>query len=83
MAVLLRIILLIGNASLLVFFVTMISEYHTTFYWWVYGPLIFLALNFVYLLLGPNRPKWRVFSLIGLWLDAQENDLRKRAGQDK
>jgi uncharacterized membrane protein len=52
MAVLLRIILLIGNASLLALLAYVISYKYTTVYRETYGLLIFLALNFVYLLLG-------------------------------
>jgi len=82
MAVLLRIILLIGNASLLAFFVTVISDKHFTPDWRTYTLLIFLGVNFVYLLLGSD---WRVriFRLIRLWFDAKESELRQRANQSR
>ena len=45
------------------------------------GVLTLLALNFFYVLLA-NRPfNWRVLRLIGLWFDAKESELRRRAGQ--
>jgi len=46
-----------------------------------YGMLIFLVLNFVYLLLGDQLFNWRVSRLIDLWFDAKENELRQRADQ--
>ena len=78
MAMLLRIILLISNASLLAFFAKMLSNRFFTPNWRTYALLIFLVFNFVYLLLGST---WhiRVFRLIGLWFDAKESELRKRA----
>jgi hypothetical protein len=61
--VLLRIILLIGNASILALLAYLISYKYTVYWpttlsvvvifvWETYGLLIFLALNFVYLLLA-------------------------------
>ena len=42
--------------------------------WLEYGIWIFLVLNFVYLDANTsNRPIWRLFGLIGLWIDATEN----------
>jgi hypothetical protein len=48
-----------------------------------------LALNLVYLVFGVNRPFFsgasrlpgRFSRLVGLWLDAKEAELRKRAGK--
>ena len=48
--------------------------------------LLFLALlilNLVYLLFAPSQPKHagRFSRLIGLWFNAKEAELRKRAGK--
>ena len=87
----LRIILLVGNA---VFFAWLAYIMATVpgsapddpTAWLGYGIFAFMVLNFFYLLLGngpSNWRNWRIFRLIGLWLDAKENELRKRAGQDR
>jgi len=47
------------------------------------GVLTLLALNFFYISLANQPLNWRIFRLIGLWFDAKESELRRRAGQDK
>ena len=85
MAVLLRIILLASSPLLLAWLVTIVTDKNV--YWWVYGLLIFLPLNFIYLL--ANQPfkwrlsNWRICRLIGLWLDAKESELRQRADRPR
>jgi hypothetical protein len=95
----LRIILLVGTACLFAFLAyiaiadTVIrSRAHAPLLTGVFlsqcGVFLFLGLNFIYLLLT-NQPSnwrisnWRIFRLIGLWFDAKESELRKRARQDK
>jgi len=93
---LLRIILLIGNAGYFAFFGYLsITERQGA--WWaplaLYALVTCLALNFIYLLLSvqpsdwrtPNWriPNWRVFRLIGLWFDAKESELRRRADRSR
>ena len=79
---LLRIILLIGNASILAGFAYETYE-HGQPNRQLYGLLIFLALNFVYLLLADQPSSGRIFRLIGLWFDAKESELRQRANQSR
>jgi hypothetical protein len=52
------------------------------------GMISLFVLNFAYLLQTTppanwRTPNWRIFRLIGLWFDAKESELRRRAGQDK
>jgi hypothetical protein len=83
----LRIILLIANTALLV---TLAYLYSTRGLpsgedrLPIYGITIFLALNFVYLLLLDKQVLNRRFSrLIDLWFDAKENELRQRVNQSR
>jgi hypothetical protein len=81
---LLRIILLVGNASLLALFAYQINYEYMQPDWRMYGLSIFLTLNFVYLGLADQPSNGRIFRLIGLWFDAKESELRQRADrQDK
>jgi hypothetical protein len=85
-----RIILLVGNAAFfawLAYIVTTVrgSSKDPTF-WLAVGILTFLALNFLYVLLVPyifQRNSSRLFSLIGLWFDAKESELRKRVDRSQ
>jgi hypothetical protein len=45
------------------------------------GVLTLLALNFFYVLLGNQPSNWGALRLIGLWCDAKESELRRRARQ--
>ena len=85
---LLRIILLVGNAAIFAWlaylFATNIGLPKSPQSWFGLGVLICSALNVLYLLLANRRPlNWRIFRLIGLWFDAKESELRRRARQDK
>jgi hypothetical protein len=80
---LLRIILLIGSASLLAFFAYQINYEHMHPDWRMYGLMIFLSLNFVYLLLGNRPSSGRIFRLISIWFDAKESELRQRADRSR
>jgi hypothetical protein len=51
--------------------------------WFGYTLTTCLALNFVYLLLNEQKLNRRIFRLVGLWFDAKENELRKRANQSR
>jgi hypothetical protein len=82
---LLRIILLVVNA---VFFARIgylcitnpPVEGDVEGYLLVYGLLVVLAFNFVYLSKGSN---WRIPRLIGLWFDAKKSVLRQRADRSR
>jgi hypothetical protein len=90
----LRIILLIANAAYFAgwgYVVTMARP--TSAEWWTY-PIAYglgacLAFNIAFLWMGKDGHSrfrlsdWRIFRLIGLWFDAKESELRRRAGQDK
>jgi hypothetical protein len=80
----LRIVLLIGNTLLFVVLASDIAgaSHRDPEIWIAWGILICLALNFVYLL-AHKGSSGRIFRLIGLWFDAKESELRRRAGQDK
>ena len=83
---LLRIVLLIANAALMVFFAYLYSNKGPPQGGEalpVYGIAIFLVLNFVYLLLSNQLPDWRIFRLISLWFDAKESELRQRANRSR
>jgi hypothetical protein len=83
---LLRIVLLIANAAVFACFGYFVVAEADISEWYQYlvdfGLLTFLALNVVYLLLH-KRSDWRIFRLIGHWLEAKESVLRRRARQDK
>ena len=51
--------------------------------WFVYGIWISLALNLFYLVLNSSEHSLgRISKIIGLWLDAKENELRSRAKRE-
>jgi hypothetical protein len=82
---LLRIILLVATAG---FFASLAYDVATKGgrddpTWLAYGIFAFLALNFIYLLLGNRTSNWRIFRLIGLWFDAKESELRQRADRSR
>jgi hypothetical protein len=82
---LLRIILLIVTAgffALAVYSVATKGGSHDPT-WLAYGVFTFLALNFIYLLLGNRPSNWRISRLIGLWIDAKESELRQRADRSR
>jgi hypothetical protein len=83
----LRVILLIANAVLFAWlgYIVVVTEepsYDPDFAL-ACGVLTFLALNFFYVLLAHRTPNWRIFRLIGLWFDAKESELRKRADRTR
>jgi hypothetical protein len=61
--------------------------------WFVYGWLICLVLNFVYLVMNPRTDANatrvsgtktpRVFRIVDLWFDAKETELRARANRSE
>jgi hypothetical protein len=61
--------------------------------WFVWGWLICLVLNFVYLVMNPHSgtntsrvsstETPRVFRIVDLWFDAKENELRARANRSE
>ena len=82
---LIRTILLAGNAVLFAWLANnmdgpLVQDAQS---WFALGMLAFLALNFVYLLLGNQLFNWHVFRLIGLWFDAKESELRQRADRSR
>ena len=51
--------------------------------WFIWLIWVGLALNFFYLFSNSSKPSsGRISRLIGLWLDAKENELRSRAKRD-
>jgi hypothetical protein len=84
-----RWVLLAANAGLLAWLLYLMGSRTPApgEHWLAYTLLICLALNCVYLLLGNNRPSnwrnWRIFRLVGLWLDAKETELRQRADRSR
>jgi hypothetical protein len=92
MSGLVRVILLIANggafAAIGYLFGTHIAagrELSGKDVWWVSGLSTLFALNFLYVLLVPRgqRIPSRIFRLIGLWFDAKESELRKRADRSR
>jgi hypothetical protein len=56
------------------------TKWHPDVPWFVWLFWIGLALNFFYLVSNGSKPSsGRISRLIGLWLDAKENELRSRA----
>ena len=54
--------------------------------WFIFGIWFGLVLNFFYLYVNPptaTKSDWRLFRLIGLWLDAKESELKARADRSK
>ena len=82
----LRIVLIVANALLFAFFsytaINQPGEWRRSSEF-VMVLLICLALNFIYLLLNQQTSNWRIFRLIGLWFDAKESELRRRANQNQ
>jgi hypothetical protein len=86
-----RIILLVGNGALFATLVYLLSTFEKPTgktAWLVYGFLTLSGLNCLYFLLVPhvwgNRPSnWRIYRLVGLWFDAKESELRKRADRSR
>ena len=90
MRLLLRIVLLVGNAAFFAWLayivVTIRGSPKDPTFWLAVGILTFLALNFLYVLLVPyifQRNPSRLFRLIDLWFDAKESELRKRADRSR
>jgi hypothetical protein len=90
MRLLLRIILLVGNAAFFAWLayivVTIRGSPKDPTFWLAVGILTFLALNFLYVLLVPyifQRNPSRLFRLIDVWFDAKESELRKRADRSR
>jgi hypothetical protein len=79
---LVRITLLAGNAVLFAWLASVMTGPDAQS-WFALGMLAFLALNFVYLLLGNQLFNWHIFRLIGLWFDAKEGELRQRADRSR
>jgi hypothetical protein len=62
----------------------LVKKRHPDIPWFVWGIWISLALNFFYLASNNSKPSsGRISRLIGLWLDAKENELRSRAKRDQ
>ena len=82
---LVRIILLAGNAVLFAWLADTMTGplVRDAQFWFALGMLAFLALNFMYLLLGNQLFNWHVFRLIGLWFDAKESELRQRVDRSR
>ena len=90
MRLLLRIILLVGNAAFFAWLayivVTIRGSPKDPTFWLAAGILTFLALNFLYVLLVPyifQRNPSRLFRLIDLWFDSKESELWKRADRSR
>jgi hypothetical protein len=85
----LRLVLIAANALLLAWtaylFSTEPGTHRDAGFWFGWGLLICLSLNFIYLLLNDidRKSNWRIFRLIGLWFDAKESELRQRADQSR
>jgi uncharacterized membrane protein len=79
----LRIVLIVANALLFAFLLYLFINYAPSRInfgpWLLVGYLACFALNFIYLLLAPQKSNSRLVRLIGLWLDAKESELRQRA----
>jgi hypothetical protein len=85
----LRIILLIANALVSAIFIYkwITDPSSARDLPWAFGFVGLPALNVVYLLLAQpsnwRTPNWRIFRLIGLWFDAKESELRRRADRSR
>ena len=81
---LLRSFLLVSNAAVCACFAYLTTVLRDARFWFALAMLTLLALNFIYILLVNQPTNWRIFRLIGLWFDAKESELRRRADrQDK
>ena len=81
-----RVVLLLANTAFLVHGMSMSLDYINDGQSWsssigVFNIVAaaFLMANLIYLLIAPWRGQSRVFSLVGLWFDAKEAELRARA----
>jgi hypothetical protein len=83
MMTVLRYLLLIVTAICFVSLNYELWKDHHNVPWFVYGIWISLVLNFAYLTASaPKGQTWRLFGLVGLWLDAKESELRARAKRE-
>jgi hypothetical protein len=87
----LRLVLIAANALLFVLVAYLFSTKTagSTDFWFGIGLFIYFGLHFGYLLMNPpggashGTSNWRIFRLVGLWLDAKESELRQRADQSR
>jgi hypothetical protein len=81
----LRLVLIAANAALFASTAYLFSAETArgADFWFGWGLLICFGLNFIYLLLDHQKSNWRIFRLIGLWFDAKESELRRRADQSR
>ncbi len=93
MSGLVRIVLVIVNAVFLAWLAywasteTYVATPDEPEFWLSWGMLAFLGLNFLYLITHDQFrigfPSNRISRLIGLWFDAKESELRKRANRSQ
>jgi hypothetical protein len=87
---LIRYVLILATAAFLAYVLDAMShERYQSQRWYEYGITAGIVLNLVYLVFGArrrpasgaSRPPGRFSRLVGLWLDAKEAELRRRAGK--